>query len=186
MSTDYKISNYKLSIKIAKLDWNATLILLKKCQQLFKIHNNFLVFKVGQPNTFTYTLFKPKLPTAAHLNITNIKCKSVFGHALETIQKFVCGKLILDTLRIDNITASTSLAHPINLENFLSKNSKSYSIKYNKDKFPGAFIKTSIGTILLFYTGKIILVGCKKEEQIKELIGTIHNLTANHVSDPLH
>ena len=47
------------------------------------------------------------------------------------------------------------------------------NIKYNNEKFPGVFLKFKIGTVILFHSGKLVIVGCKNIENIECLISKI-------------
>jgi len=42
-------------------------------------------------------------------------------------------------------------------------------VKYNNQKFPGLFIKYKKGTALVFFSGKVVIVGCKNQTEIKEI-----------------
>jgi len=161
MNINFIISNYKVSVKVCDLDWKKTLELLKNCQLNFKQHSNFISFK----SVYTFTLFKPK-GNQAHANITNIKLIKEGSEALRVLQSLVGGKVLSHTFKIDNITASANLQKTVNLEKFFIQNHIHTAIKYNRDKFPAAFIKGSAGTILLFHSGKVILVGCKTKDQL--------------------
>jgi TATA-box binding protein (TBP) (component of TFIID and TFIIIB) len=47
-------------------------------------------------------------------------------------------------------------------------------MKYNNEKFPGLFVKFKEGTAILFHSGKVVLVGCKNEENLKCLTTNIY------------
>lgn len=130
-----------------------------------------MIFK----SKYIYTLFKPKLSgeRQSHLNITRLKSRSKIRKALDICKLVIKGLLLEDTKKIDNITASATFNQNINLRNFFELYSSQLSIKYNRDKFPGAFVKTSCGTALLFHSGKIIIVGCKKKSEIKWLLNMV-------------
>ena len=167
----YQISNYKFSVKIQNLLWKKTLEVLKKCFfQSLKQYGNFLVFK----DNFCFTLFQPAKKTGlSHLNVTHLKDKSDILKVAQKIRRYICGELLLSTLKIDNITASSHINREIDLYLFYLQNSDRFTILYKKEKFPGCFIKTASGTALLFHTGKVIVVGCKTAKQIECLLEKI-------------
>ena len=75
--------------------------------------------------------------------------------------------------KIRNIVATADLGHGMDLEN-ISLLSEIGAI-YEPEQFPGAIIKISLGeenmaTILLFASGKLVCVGLKNLEDIKEAI----------------
>jgi TATA-box binding protein (TBP) (component of TFIID and TFIIIB) len=88
-------------------------------------------------------------------------------------------------MKIDNITGSIDLKKEIHIENLINsirtskdRNFKSIKITYNNEKFPGVFLKqVRVGTIIIFYSGKVVLVGCKTREDLECLASLTHVLT---------
>lgn len=173
MHSSYKISNYKISLKAYNLNWEDTISVLKTSGLHTTIYNNFLVFKT----CFIFTIFKPQHTKVSHINITKIKKRSKIIEALNICNNLIKANLLLETLKIDNITASAFYGlQNLDLEKFFHANCKSANIKYNRDKFPGAFVKTSRGTALAFHSGKVVFVGCKNKLELKCLLKTIKRL----------
>ncbi len=48
----------------------------------------------------------------------------------------------------------------------ISKTCNFKNLKYNNEKFPGLFVKFETGTVILFHSGKLVIVGCKTEKDI--------------------
>ena len=75
-------------------------------------------------------------------------------------------------ISIDNITATTSSDSKQNLSLLFTKLYPKYEIKYNIQKFPAIFIKyptkQSIVTVFIFSSGKVICVGGKSVDELKE------------------
>lgn len=165
----YVIRNIKVSVKIDKLDNIIKHNFLKK----ISVHNNFIVVK----NIFTYILFKPKkLTSLCHLNITKIKCFSDISQAIAIAKCIFKGHLRINTLQIDNITATTQLNEGLQLSEIYNKHHKSFKLKYNNDVFPGLHCKLSFGSVILFHSGKLIFVGCKSSKDIENLINQVQTL----------
>ena len=161
---DYKIANVKVSIKTSPIVLDNV---VEKCQQnglYCKNYKNFLVIK----NEYTYIMFKKNQQNENHINITKIPTLDLVGVAISRIKDLT--NCVVTSQTIDNIIASTSIKKRLNLQSV----AKLFpSVKYNNEKFPGLFIKSQLGTAILFHSGKIVIVGSKKEKHIKCLIQSI-------------
>lgn len=73
------------------------------------------------------------------------------------------------SIKIDNLTSTLKLNRALILSEIIKENHKNYNLKYNNEKFPGLFIKFLEGTLILFYTGNIIAVGCKNLQDLQYL-----------------
>ena len=88
-----------------------------------------------------------------------------------------------NSLKIDNITGSIDLKKDINIQNIINlvfKEEKFSNIKasYNNEKFPGLFLKVKeFGTIIVFYSGKVVFVGCKSVTNLECLASLTRVLT---------
>jgi len=162
---NFKITNIKLSLKTSficldsvKLNFDQTNIKVKK-------YPNFLVIK----DTFTYVFFKSSDGKINHLNITNIPNFATIDisvhHFLNTLlKKFEISEIFR---RVDNITGSINLKEKIDLIHLIDHFKNICRVSYNAEKFPGAFLKFNKGTIIVFHTGKCILIGCKHINTLK-------------------
>ena len=81
--------------------------------------------------------------------------------------------------KIDNISASLSLNRFISLH-YLAVHSR--NIRFNPERFPGGIFKFQDhrGTVIIFTSGCVNILGCKNEEQIlrlwKKLTSTLASL----------
>ena len=81
--------------------------------------------------------------------------------------------------KIDNISASLSLNRFISLH-YLAVHSR--NIRFNPERFPGGIFKFQDhrGTVIIFTSGSVNILGCKNEEQIlrlwKKLTSTLASL----------
>jgi hypothetical protein len=170
---EYNVANVKVSLKTSKIFLDNVYIIANKKNLYCKKYKNFIVLK----SVFTYIIFKSKEEQSeSHINITKIPKVCSISEAIDFIKSLINCSII--SYKIDNIIATTNLRRDLNLAN-ISKNCKLQNLKYNNEKFPGLFIKFDKGTVILFHSGKIVIVGCKSEENIKCLIRKIcaHILT---------
>jgi Transcription factor TFIID (or TATA-binding protein, TBP) len=167
---EYSVANVKVSLKTSKIFLDNVCEIAKEKKLYCKNYKNFIVIK----STFTYIIFKSKdEQSESHVNITKIPNTKNILEAILTIQSLIPCTII--SYKIDNIIATTSLKKKINLET-ISKSDKFRNLKYNNEKFPGLFVKFSLGTVIIFHSGKIVIVGCKSEDSIKCLIQKISAL----------
>ena len=78
--------------------------------------------------------------------------------------------LNLTLFTIRNIVGTINIGFPINLEQFYD--SRRANCIYEQEFFPGLKFKPTkkeSKTVLLFISGKLVITGCKKEEEIPEL-----------------
>jgi len=134
------------------------------------VHNNFYVVK----DKFTFIIFKPKInESISHVNITKISTFEKIYEAIYLAEELFQGEILLDTLKIDNITATYSFKQFIDLSNLYDTLHKEYTFQYNNDVFPGLHWKSVKGTAIIFHTGNINIVGCKSVEEIEHIIDQI-------------
>lgn len=168
LTMDFVITNVKISVKIQAKPLDIVQKVLEAKNILCKTHNNFLVAK----SEYTFIIFKSKFGDGAnnHINITKIPNLSFIPHVI----------LLTETLlecrtfqhRIDNISATSNSPQRLNLVKLVEKK-KFKNIKYNNQTFPGLFLSFNTGTAILFHSGKINIVGCKSEANLKCILSKI-------------
>lgn len=164
----FRIRNIKVSVKVNALILNNALSYLKSNQILVKEFCNFITFK---SNSFTFILFKTGKAKQTHINITQIKDLTSINKAIDCLNNLI--KCTVINYTVDNIIATSDLHKPICLSDVI--NGKKFDrVKYNNEVFPGLFIKFNEGTIILFHSGKIVIVGCKSVKHIECLMNIVH------------
>jgi TATA-box binding protein (TBP) (component of TFIID and TFIIIB) len=154
----YVITNVKVSIKTSFFGLNTVdEVLLHKT---FKRYSNFIVYR----EKYTYIIFKSGKSSTNHINVTKIKRLEDVDEAIKHITCLLRVEELKRT--IDNITVSINLQKKINLL-ALPHFKESISTSFNPEKFPGVFVKFTYGTIILFHTGKCILIGVKTISDIE-------------------
>ena len=158
MKDHLKVSNIKISCSL-HLDKNEPFFLNKdvKCTN----YSNFTLVR----NQFVYTFFKSKNNHSVyHVNITKIPSKKQVCQALNNIKNLVGAKFCLKNWRKENITCSLdikrqiplfSLYEPLQSQKFVKK------LSFNPDRFPAMFVGTKHNTVLIFSTGKMVIIGGK-------------------------
>lgn len=166
----YSIKNIKLSVK---LNFHSFLTLTESLKHITKF-NNYIVLK----DKFTFILFKPRNhSTISHLNITKVKSFSCISEACDLAEEIFKGQILRETLQIDNITATHYLNTIVDLRQLYSKYSQHFTLRYNNDVFPGLHWKSEKGTAIIFHTGNVIIVGCKKEQEISVIVNQVRKWT---------
>jgi TATA-box binding protein (TBP) (component of TFIID and TFIIIB) len=156
------LTNIKVSINIISQSLDSVENCMKELTRIYKRYNNFIVIR----EEFVYTIFRPGKKSSNHINITKIKNFDEIEKAVKKLDVFKF-KVNENSLKIDNITGSIDLKKEINIQkviNIVTKEEKFNNIKvsYNNEKFPGLFLKVkAVGTIIVFYSGKVVFVGCK-------------------------
>jgi Transcription factor TFIID (or TATA-binding protein, TBP) len=164
---DYSIANVKISLKTSKIFLDNVCSIAAEKNLYCKNYKNFIVLK----SKFTYIIFKSKEEQSeSHINITKIPNIESILEAIETIKSLITCSI--KSYKIDNIIATTSLQRPINLAS-ISTSGKFKKLKYNNEKFPGIFLKFTLGTVILFHSGKLVIVGCKSVHSVECLIRKI-------------
>lgn len=161
---DYKIANVKVSIKTSAIVLDNVITTCSEKNLYCKNYKNFIVVK----DLYTYIIFKQNKSNENHINITKIPNIDLVSNAIARIQDLTKSEIL--SHKIDNIIASTLSPKTLNLKVISTLFS---NVKYNNEKFPGLFIKFKLGTAILFHSGKIVIVGSKKEEDIQCLIQNI-------------
>lgn len=158
-----QIRNVKISVKIENYSLDNAIKVLKEKNILFHKFNNFVSFKYR----FTFVLFKKGKVRLNHLNITNIKKLRHIKKAVKLVKHlFNCD---IYSVKVDNIIATYNTLQRINLKSIIRRRIFNKT-KYNAETFPGLFIKFEQGTVILFHSGKSVILGCKNKEDLKCIV----------------
>ena len=132
-------------------------------------------------NKFAYIIFtKSKTFRNYHVNITKIPSLDQVPNALKELKNIINENFSIENIKIENLTCLHHLNLNINLHETF-KNFQSHLFpeivytRYNAEKFPGIFAKLNKCSILIFSSGKLVVIGASSEEKAKEGILTIIN-----------
>jgi len=156
----YKITNVKVSIKIQEVCLDTVVQKLEKKEIKYTRYQNYIVIQ----DIFTYIIFKPSCKQKnyiSHVNITKIPLVCNIEEAKTHLIFLIDCDILTNFAVIDNITVSLSIKHNLTPE-VISRIFKDIcKVTFNKETFPGIFLKFDCGTAIIFHTGKCILIGCK-------------------------
>lgn len=133
-------------------------------------NQNFVVRKFGKT---VFTIF-----TSGHVNATGVKSFSEISAAVKLFSKQFglsydeCSKSVI----IDNSTSSAfvPLKNRLNLALLRNKLGNSSSLSLRPHFFPGAVIRRKEKcTIVIFTTGRFIIIGAKSPDEVREAFDTI-------------
>jgi len=157
----FLVRNIKVSVKVKALILNNALNSLSEQNVNINNFGNFVSFKF---NNFTYVLFKRGKRKDSHVNITQIPNFWFINKAIDSLIRLLNCEVRYYT--VDNIIATTDLKRSVSFRHLIDRR-KFKRIKYNSEVFPGLFIKFKKGTVIVFHTGKLVIVGCKSVDNIK-------------------
>ena len=172
MTSNFKVHNVKISLKLKTPYSSYCNELISQNKKIkHKKFGNFLIIY----HDFTYILFNT-VNDILHCNVTKIKKYN--GIYLSKLQlKKLFPQLSILSTKVDNICGTKNVRHKIKLETLfvelVNHTSKEFKVNYNSQKFPGLFIKFRgnllTGTLIVFKSGKINLVGLKRPSNFIEL-----------------
>ena len=121
------------------------------------------------------------------MNITKIPSLDHISKAIDELNNIINEAFSVEDLKVENITCLHILNKNINLLETIKKlNSEHLKEKniivqaqYNPEKFPGIFLKLENCSMLLFSSGKLVVIGATSEEEAKKGIFSILNLLKN-------
>lgn len=155
------ITNIKISLKFCGIDYSQILDLIKD------LHYQIRANLISIYSNFTFVIFRTE-KKVLHCNVTKLSNYSDILKAQKRFLEIFRGAKIINR-QVDNICATRNVMKNIDFAKLFKKlnNTKEnkFTVRYNNQKFPGMFIKFIknylTGTIIIFKSGKIILIGLK-------------------------
>ena len=180
-----KISNVKFSLKVT-LPSSEILNILSRVSKKRSVsyYNSFCVIRAFEKNkTFVFIVYYK-----GHVNVTGLKGNREISSACRLLKKWFKRHNLVG-FKVDNFTASSTLTYgslfewPRSFLGLLTDIKDKFvgthlhgitkysllNIHCHRQKFPGAFLKYSVGTVILFASGKFNIVGVKKKQHIREM-----------------
>ena len=164
--------HFKLKEKVKLKSFFNHLTEEEKANQL-SIKINFSIFREPNNKKLVFTIFHD----SQHVNITGFSSDSELQSALSFFNTQFDQNISVDVVKIDNITAVGYIWNEeggkinlIDIENSIRElNLPFTTVSLRPEFFPGAVIRTrGAGTVILFSSGKYIIVGTKTPCQLKE------------------
>ena len=177
--SDIKLSNVKVSCLI-ELDKGEVFSVdedrvdIKRC-------SNFIVAK----RRFVYTIFKTKKSAERyHVNVTKIPSEKKINVALTDLVGVVKSKFRLLHWRKENITCAINTKRAIPLfEVFSPLEKQPYvrKLKFVPDRFPAMFVSMKQNTVLMFSTGKMVIIGGKTKNDALNSVTILINFLQRYI-----
>ena len=161
------VRNIKLSAKLDGVSClNTVCDMLRNQHVKHKQYPSYVTFY----NKYNYILFTKSKNNKNHINITRLTNVDQITDALDILQQLISCNIVQHS--IDNITATHDMQMEINLDNLIC-NKIFPSYRYNPERFPGMFVKDKNGSLIIFHSGKLVLLGCKSIEQLWILLDNV-------------
>ena len=158
------IKNVKISVKYFSEEPIKHLITIASDRNVYmKQIRNILIIK----DIYSLTVFKQE-KNKYHFNVTGIKNLGHIKQTLVWLENTYCNKKHFQyiSFKTDNITSTFDTEKHIALDN-LAKFVNGSS--YNPERFHALYFKNCEGTVVVFRTGKVNIVGCKSLKNILSL-----------------
>ena len=167
---------YKIENVVASVTLNQTIDLNAIAGAVFKAEYNpdqfpGLVYRLDRPKTATLIFSSGKMVCTGGKSE-----KDVYRTVRKIIQELKAHKIIIveePKIQVQNIVASANLGAEINLEKaaYLLENAM-----YEPEQFPGLIYRMEDEgvVLLLFISGKMVITGAKKEEDVKRAVNKIY------------
>ena len=169
-ANDVTISNIKLSCKIDLLD-ETTISLNKEADT--RSHGNFTVVK----KRYVYIIFKKrKNKQSYHVNITKVPSSAEIMSSIDQLSRIITNNFIVKSYNIENMTCSFDAGFNIpviKVFDQLEKKSFVKKARFNPERFPGIFVTFEFNTILLFSSGKMVIIGANDMQSVEDSLDKI-------------
>ena len=177
--SDVKLSNVKLSCLI-ELD-KGEVFSVEEDKADVKRCSNFIVAK----RRFVYTIFKTKKSARKyHINVTKIPSEKKINAALANIKYVIHSKFQILQWRKENITCSVNTNRAIPLFQVFSPLEKQpyvKKLKFVPDRFPAMFVSMNQNTVLMFSTGKMVIIGGKSKNDALHSVTILINFLQRYI-----
>ena len=148
------IHNVKISIKLKQGRFN----FLNSYKQ-----RNFVVIR----DTYTYVIFKPNKEGVHHINITKVPSLEQVDSSVRQLKSMIIeGELGQPC--VDNLTATLNLQQTLKLSHLYTSMRRDFNLWFNAFVFPALFWRQACGTLYIFASGKVNLVGFKTPDQLED------------------
>ena len=165
--TQQKISNIKYSCQLKEKTGDLRNTLKQFCQENSSVtvrQPNFFVLR----KTYVYVIF-----FTGHVNVTGCSSVEAIGLSRDILLQCLGTRMEIGKITIDNITSSGAInrVKKIRLPELTQKLKRlEIPFRYNPHRFPGLNFKLKSVTVIVFNSGKFILVGSKSMSEIEESV----------------
>jgi TATA-box binding protein (TBP) (component of TFIID and TFIIIB) len=132
-------------------------------------------------------------PIAGVVNLTGIRAFNEIPSTIETFVKtFHLENFPMSKVSVDNTTCTFNLSQSLNILSLYNivKASRDDTViihktKVNAHHFPCLRMKTNCGSVAIFSTGSVLLLGCKSVKDIFQLAHFVINITTHQCNGSL-
>jgi len=161
-----EVTNVKFHFNIYHEDLKRKLL---ECKEVTKTTASFCVVRLNESKLVFCIYYKGFVNGTGVRNLLQLESALTIFKAHFDLESKEIG-----LVTIDNISSTYKPAElkPVNLCNLIAqiKEEKCIkSIKYNRERFPGLFLKTDFGTLIWFATNTVISIGAKTRADLLNL-----------------
>ena len=177
------MTNMKLSCRILLAD-DEPLSLREDATH--KVYSNFTVVR----KEYVYTIFKTRENDKTyHVNITKVRSRADLLNSIGLLRDIISNRFSFGkTWKINNLTCSFCAGFEIPLPDVFDKLRKESCVKkirFNPERFPGMFVTFEANTVLVFSTGKMVIIGAKTESAAEHSVGLIMDFLKQYKSEQM-
>lgn len=175
-----KICNVKFSLKVQwDLSFNTDGTGPPFCSRVTA--SRYPNFWVVKDRRYTFIIFVGK-KGLHHVNVTRVPDLDHVPSAREDFEAcFTSSPTVIQPPSVDNLTCLSQASGPLDLfhvhQRVLAQPPPGLErARFNLEQFPGLFLKfkNPNGTLLLFSSGKIVIVGCRLTSTVQDLLQRLH------------
>ena len=145
-----------------------------------KQFSNFTVVR----HKYVYVIFRKKKNKkrrqhSYHVNITKVPSTAQIESAIVELSNVIASDFVVKSCRVENLTCSSDIGFAVPLlDAFDQLKEKSFvrKLRFNPERFPGMFVTLESNTVLLFSSGKIVIIGANNQDSVKLSIGLIKSV----------
>ena len=129
--------------------------------------------------TYVYIIFKSRRNSKSyHVNITKIPRTEEIRPSIEELNSVITNDFIVTSYRVENLTYSLDVGYALPLmdvfELIKRKNADIVKkVRFNPERFPGMFVTLESGTVLVFSSGKMVIIGANTSEKMRSSLNSI-------------
>ena len=129
--------------------------------------------------TYVYTIFKSRRnPKSYHVNITKIPRKEEIRSSIEELNSVITNDFVVTSYKVENLTYSLDVGYALPLMDIFERIKRKSvdivrKIRFNPERFPGMFVTFESSTILVFSSGKMVIIGANTTEKMRHGLNSI-------------
>ena len=127
--------------------------------------------------TYVYIIFKSRRNSKSyHVNITKIPRTEEIQPSIEELNSVITNDFVVTSYKVENLTYSLDVGYALPLMDIfelIKRESIVRKIRFNPERFPGMFVTLESSTILVFSSGKMVIIGVNTAEKMRRGLNSI-------------